>query len=306
MDIKKECLSLYPTNKQTLYNMEALNLEQIIINNQAKSNEEIALEFNVSKFAVSAKRTWLIRQGKIEGTFKPKAPKKERKDSVLNAISKLNKKVESLIATNTYTNADGIEKENCRNKMATMIDESGVDGTILTMPHIACRIEKKILALNGNFDFIGVEKNVETHKAMSRTIRQENLPIVPYKGNMSDKIYGAMRESYAHLILDYCGFLSTHNLEIQYAMQNKLVPIGGTIHITFAKNLRASGGVHDIVKDLTKTKVTNGNTDLRCESEVAIRSFFDKVCGFDYELVEIHYYSDTKTKMCLVQIKRIA
>ena len=70
--------------------------------------------------------------------------------------------------------------------------------------------------------------------------------------------------------------------------------------------MRASGGVHEIVKDLTKTKVTNGNIDLRCESEVAIRSFFDKVCGFDYELVEIHYYNDTNTKMCLVQIKRIA
>ena len=294
------------SNKQTQYIMENLTLEQIIINNQAKSNEEIALEFNVSKYAVSAKRTWLIRQGRIEGTFKPKAPKKVRKDNVLNALSKLNKKVDKIIATNTYTNADGIEKENCRVKMATMINDSEVEGTILTMPHIACRIEKKILALNGNFNFIGVENKAETHRAMSRTIRQESLPIVPYKGNISDKIYGAMRESYAHLILDYCGFLSTYNLEIQYAMQNKLVPINGTIHITFAKNLRASGGVHEIVKDLTKTKVTNGNIDLRCESEVAIRSFFDKVCGFDYELVEIHYYNDTNTKMCLVQIKRIA
>jgi len=289
--------------------METLNLEQIVIENQAKSNEEIALEYNVSKYAVSAKRTWLIRKGTIQGEFKPKSwekPKKERKDSILSKLNKLNKKVETLIATNTYTNADGIEKENKRDKMATMINDSGVVGTILTMPHIACRIEKKILALNGCFDFIGVEKNVETYKGMSRTIKKEGLPIVPYKGNMSDKLYGAMRETYAHLILDYCGFLSTHNLEIQYAMQNKLVPINGTIHITFAKNLRQSGGVHDIVKGLTKTKVTNGNTDLRCESEVAIRSFFDKVCGFDYELVEIDYYNDTKTKMCLVQIKRIA
>jgi len=313
LDIKKECLSLYPTNKQTLYNMEALNLEQIIINNQAKSNEEIALEFNVSKFTVSAKRTWLIRQGKIEGTFKPKAPKKERKDSVLSALSKLNKKVESLIASNTYSNVDGIEKDNCRVKMATKIVESGVYGTILTLPHIACKMEKKILAMDENFDFIGVERNVETYKAMNRTIKKENLPIVPYRGNISDKIYGALRESYAHLILDYCGVLSTFNLEIQYALQNKLVPIGGTYHITFMKNLRASGGVHDIVKDLSKTKVTNGNLDTRSESEVAIRSFFDKVCGFDYELEEIHYYRDidtekgtNKVEMCLVQIKRIA
>lgn len=294
------------SNKQTQYIMENLTLEQIIINNQAKSNEEIALEFNVSKYSVSAKRTWLIRQGRIEGTFKPKAPKKVRKDNVLNALSKLNKKVDKIIATNTYPNADGIEKDNCRVKVSTMIDDSKVEGTILTLPHIACKTEKMILALNGNFDFIGVERNVETYKAMSRTIRQESLPIVPYKGNISDKIYGALRESYAHLILDYCGVLSTFNLEIQYALQNKLVPIGGTYHITFMKNLRASGGVHEIVKGLSKTKVSNGNADYRCESEVAIRSFFDKVCGFDYELVEIHYYNDTNTKMCLVQIKRIA
>ena len=79
------------------------------------------------------------------------------------------------------------------------------------------------------------------------------------------------------------------------------------------KNLRQNGGTHEIVKVLSKTKVTNGNLDTRSESEVAIRSFFDKVCGFDYELVEIHYYRDIdtekgtkKVEMCLVQIKRIA
>lgn len=293
--------------------METLNLEQIVINNQAKSNEEIALEFNVSKYAVSAKRTWLIRQGTIQGTFKTKAPKKVRKDNVLKELSKLNKKVDKIIAKNTYSNEDGIEKDNCRDKISIMINDSDVYGTILGLPHIACKMEKKILALNSNFDFIGVERNVETYKAMNRTIKKENLPIVSYRGNISDKIYGAMRESYAHLILDYCGVLSTFNLEIQYAMQNKLVPIGGTMHFTFMKNLRQNGGVHEIVKGLSKTKVTNGNLDTRSESEVAIRSFFDKVCGFDYELVEIHYYRDidmdkgtNKVEMCLVQVRRIA
>ena len=55
------------------------------------------------------------------------------------------------------------------------------------------------------------------------------------------------------------------------------------------------------------TIVTNGNLDLRCESEVSIRTFFDKVCGFDYDLEEIFYYKDKgKVPMVLIQIKRIA
>ena len=293
--------------------METLNLEQIIKENPTKTNKELAIAFNVSVFKISAKRSWIEKGIKNSAPTKKVGTLRERKDSVLKELNKLNQKVDDLIATNTYSNVDGIEKENCRVKMATKIVNSGVYGTILTLPHIACKMEKKILAMDENFNFIGVERNLKTYMAMNKTIREENLPIVSYKGNISDKIYGAMRESYAHLILDYCGVLSTFNLEIQYALQNKLVPIGGTYHITFMKNLRASGGVHDIVKDLTKTKVSNGNLDTRSESEIAIRSFFDKVCGFDYELEEIHFYRDidtekgtNKVEMCLVQIKRIA
>ena len=68
--------------------MKTLNLEEIVINNSNKSNEEIALEFNVSKYAVSAKRTWLIRKGIIQGDYKPKTTinKKERKENVLNKL----------------------------------------------------------------------------------------------------------------------------------------------------------------------------------------------------------------------------
>lgn len=238
-----------------------------------------------------------------------KTTRVKRTDDLLNKLDLLTKSVDRL--TNTYSNANGTQKNGCRIKIKDKIINSGVYGTILTLPHIACVIEKMILAEKNSYNFIGVERDEATFNAMRRTIKAEKLPIMAYKGSICDKIYGMERETYGHLILDYCGFLATISKEIQYTLQNKLVPVNGTIHITFAKNFRGYNHLHDKIR--TNTKVTNGNTDLRCESEVSIRTFFDKVCGFDYELEEIFYYRDkdletgkNKAPMCLVQIKRIA
>jgi hypothetical protein len=232
-----------------------------------------------------------------------KATISERTNSILNRLDKLENAIEK--SKNTYSNENGIEKQGCRFKIEHKITTSNVYGTILTLPHIACLIEKMILAKSKSFNFIGVERDDKTFTEMKKTIKKDKLAILPYKGNISDKIYGMERESYAHLILDYCGLLTTISKEIQYTLHNKLVPIGGTIHITFAKIFRGQRHIHDKVR--TNTIVTNGNKDERCESEVAIRTFFDKVCGFDYDLEEIYYYKDKgRTPMVLVQIKRIA
>lgn len=239
-----------------------------------------------------------------------KSTTKERTNDLLNKLDLLTKSVDKL-TKNTYSNVNGTHKQNCRNKITEKIVNSGINGTILTLPHIACTIEKMILSKKNSFNFVGVECDDNTFVEMKRTIKQEKLPIMPYKGKISDKIYGVERETYGHLILDYCGFLATYSREIQYALNNKIIPINGTIHITFAKNFRGYNFLHDKIR--ANTIVTNGNLDKRCESEISIRTFFDKVCGFDYELEEIYYYQDKdfetnkkKARMCLVQIKRIA
>ena len=292
--------------------METLNVKQVILANPNKSNRELAEMLNVSVPKISCNRNWLVRKGEIENTTTPiKKSKSERTNDALSRLEVIANKVENAEisyvnkASNTYTNANGSQKQVCRKKIQKRIIESSVRGLILTLPHIACTIEQMILEHSKSFSFIGVERDDKTFIEMKKTIRRNKLPILAYKGSIADKIYGVERDTYGHLILDYCGFLATARQELIYAMRNKIVAVGGTIHVTIMKNFRGHQHIHDKVR--ANTIVTNGNLDLRCESEVSIRTFFDKVCGFDYELEEIFYYQDKgKVPMVLVQIKRVA
>jgi hypothetical protein len=277
--------------------METLKVQQAILANVNKSNKEIAELLNVSVPKISCNRNWLIRKGLVENTTE--STPKSRKERIGQLVGKIDK------TTNTYTNANGSQKQVCRTKIERKVIESEVRGLILSLPHIACTIEQMILRHSKSFSFIGVEREEKTFNELKKTIRKNKLPILAYKGNIADKIYGVERDTYGHLILDYCGFLATAKQEIIYAMQHKIVCVGGTIHITLMKNFRGHQHIHDKVR--ANTIVTNGNVDLRCESEVSIRTFFDKVCGFDYDLEEIFYYQDKgKVPMVLIQIKRIA
>jgi hypothetical protein len=289
--------------------------EKIVNEYTTKSLRNIAREVGLSAQKVSANYTWLVRKGLIDPTLRLV----EIEEQVKKTVSKLDK-MESRFAQlekialgdNTYNNTDGIEKENGRTKIVNRVTTSGLTGTILTLPYMYCKLEKQILGVTSNYDFLGVEREEATYKAMKQRILIDELPIETYKGSISDKIYEAPREGYAHAILDYCGILSTFNREIEYFLREKLIPIKGTLHVTFSVNLRANGGNHDRVKELGNV-INNSPTDLRSASEIAIRSFFDKVTGFDYRIDELYFYRDTnektnkeKTQMCLVQITRVA
>lgn len=280
----------------------------VLANYKEKSVKEMALELGIGTMKVSNAYSRLVIEGFVEK--KGGNTKQAKRLLTLESVNtKLDKLIEAVQETNTYNNSQGVEKQICRNKIVDKIQGSG---TILSLPFFTCEIEKMILAKSETFDFVGVERDAKTYRAMTKTIKNDGLPIKPYHGEIKDKIYGVGRETYAHIILDYCGMLSTVNYEIEYCLREKLVPVGGTIHITFSKNLRISGGVHERVKSLSQT-VTNSVDDLRESSEVAIRSYFDKVTGFDYRLDEIYFYRDVDTKtgnhktpMVLVQITRIA
>jgi len=258
----------------------------------------------IANFAV------LKRYGHVDKDIKLIKAKIEKKISI--AESKLDILINKAINKSNYKNTNSFVKNTIRLLILKSIKESGISGTILSLPSFECKLEEMICNEISNVTFIGVEKYKDTFNAMTKISKSKNLPIVPYYGLVSDKIYGSIRESYAHLILDYCGMLSSFNYEIEYALKEKLVPIKGTIHLTIAKNQRQKGGVHTRVKDLANTMVVNGNSDTRTESEIMIRSYFDKVCGFDYVINRIHYYKDVNSdgnntmEMCYVQIERIA
>ena len=225
--------------------------------------------------------------------------------SHLNRIStKLDKAMDKGFKTpkNAYNNADGTNKQFAREKMIRYIVDSLVEGIVPTLPHTNWFIESSIAKVRNMF-FIGIERDHKTFLAMRRILKTLKLNGEAYRGDMSDKIFGVLENTYAHIILDYCGQLPTFAKEIEYALNNDIVKIGGIIAITFGKPIRGQNGMFEVIGNLGRIK-SNVIADNRCMSEKATQSYFDKITGFNYELVEIFDYQDTYP-MTLVIIKRI-
>lgn len=260
-------------------------IQKYILANYGKiTNEEIATNLGIKKSKVSGSIAALKRTGKIEHKAVGKKAKKK-------------------VSTNTYSNADGENKQRARIKMENAVTTSGVTGTILTLPHIGCTIEKMILIRNKNMDFVGCEIDKPTYNGMVNTVRKQQLPIKTHFGAISEQIYGVDSDTYAHMILDYCGSIVSVDKEVRYTFQNDLVKVGGTVSITFSK--RGHTDPNNIIKQLAQT-VSNNEADKRGEMERGVEAYFNRVIGFNYAITEIFSYKDDgKGAMMMVQVKRI-
>jgi hypothetical protein len=198
-----------------------------------------------------------------------------------------------VITKNTYSNSDGLNKEFARLKMATYILDSNSVGLVLTLPHIKWSIEKKILNVNPNYTFLGVETELDTFIEMKATAKNEKLPSKCYNGLLSDKMYGKHEDTYTHIIADYCGGIAKHSKEIEYALRNNIIKRGGIFAITIGKAIRGKGKNSDFIMSLGAT-VNNYDKDPRCDSDRAIEAFFNRNIGNDYEFLEIFNYTDKK------------
>jgi hypothetical protein len=209
---------------------------------------------------------------------------------------------------NSFGNSKGLNKQRARVKMVNPIETSGVTGTILTLSHIACTLEKMVMSVTKGNNFLSCETDRVTYNGMRRTIRDGNLPFATHFGSISDKIYGVAENTYAHLLLDYCGMITTFAKEVQYAINNDIIKVGGTMSITF--NKRGCSDTDNFIKRLAGTTHNNTN-DKRGEMERGVEAYFNKIIGWNYELVEIFNYSDVKVSgvkgapMMVVIIKRI-
>ena len=266
--------------------------EVIRLFNEQTLNKDIAKRLNISKKTV----------GRIKSAMK---------NSCMTTPKKVvTKTVNTNVSVNPYNNVKGVNKEIARNKMAKYIVDSNVEGTIPTLCHIDATIEKKILAHNENYNFIGIERDLETFNAMKKTIKNENLPIKAYRGDFSDKIYGAKENQFAAILGDYCGELPTFASEVEYAVSNKIVKVGGIMALTFGKPIRSKCLKSDSIFKLGAF-ITNDNENvIRSQSDKAIEGYFQRLIGFDFDLVEIFNYFDDKGKgkgypMVLVILKRI-
>jgi hypothetical protein len=270
-------------------------IQKALIANPELDRQVLAEKFNVSRSTVGANYTILIRQGKI-------IRKVEEKIKSVADVYQLAKEKKD----NSYTNHNGANKEIARVKMANYVTDSGVIGCIPTLPNTDWVIEQKIAKVLPEVDFIGAECEPNTFDTMKLNLKKLTLNAKTHFGKIGELIYGKIENTYAHLILDYCGMLPTFSKEIEYAINNDVIKVGGIIAITFGKPLRGSDNQSEKIKGLAPIN----NEDTRCMSDRAVESYFAKITGWNYEVKEIFYYTDKKDKgkgypMILAIIKRI-
>jgi hypothetical protein len=202
-----------------------------------------------------------------------------------------------------FTNKKGVGKVKARKIMVDAITAIKLNNNfILTLPSDTCQIERDLLVQSKKFTFLGVEKDTDTYWAMVTKILKYRLPITAFNGTMGAKIAEAKTNQYGHLILDYCGQLPTFSDEIMLALRNNIVEVNGTISITLNKRLSGEEG-RNFANFLLKL---NPQNDFKiCEYEHLVRTFINRIGGYNYAIEKVFSYNDTNA-MILVILRRIA
>lgn len=222
-------------------------------------------------------------------------------DDITNVIENFRRRTEK----NTYGNHKGLNKDIARSKWVKYIIESGLVGKLPSLMNTEVSGEREILNALPDMEIFGVECHKPTLNNLRQVIRKANLPIETKFGFVHEFMYGVESDTYAHMILDYCGCLSTKTKELEYTINNNLVQVGGYIALTIKREIRQTNS--DNAKrllSLTNTISNVGIYDNVTDSEKLNEIYVQKLLGFNYQLVEVFNYRDT-TNMTLFMIKRI-
>jgi hypothetical protein len=285
-------------------------IKDFIIKNKEKSVQEISDILGLSMATIRANRAWLVRDKIIEKTavtIKGKASIK--KETALKKFAETVNKLGGIYdkirteTNNSYTNKKGEKKKDARLIMTHHVSTSGVYGVVGTLPHEEWEIEQMIEAIAPGNSYLGVERDLATHKIAKsnlRKLKKTGFIGSTHFGDISQIIYGKNEGTYGHLLLDYCGNLVTFRKEIEYAINNNLLQVNGVMAVTISKPIRGKDADSNWLLDLAPLN----NADPRCASERAIETYFSKVTGFNHQVVEYFFYRD-KYPMALVIIKRV-
>jgi len=306
---------------KTITSEEILTNEQIndyiISNYKDKTNTEMALELGVlSKYEVSAKASWLQRRGVINLAYAKNNRGKyvAKKERVENVISFNNCVIENVTVNNgnfpekkqgEYRNGEGENKKQAKKIMQEYIIASNIQGHIGTLTNLYIDMETAIYNAMPNCFFTAVESELRVFEQMRRKFKKCGLPIKCKHGYFSSILYGQNSNTYAHLIMDYCGDLPKIAKELEYTIDNNLVGVGGIIALTTTKiNRRGSGEMWDFITSLSEDKTINKDKDFRCNTEIQNERFLYSILGKNYKIIEVFTYTDTYP-MTLTIIKRI-
>jgi hypothetical protein len=201
-----------------------------------------------------------------------------------------------------YTNHTGVKKNEARLKIYEAIRKHISKSDILSLPSDNPVIENYIHKnISSGFGFDLVEYCPKVFKKLLAKLMDVDFTVNNiHKGAIANRIYKAVENQYAHLVLDYCGVLPTFAEEILYAIQNNIVEVNGSISVTLSKN--GIGNKGTIIQDCN-----NSTPNFWCapkETDNGIMTFFLKACGFNYVIEQYFPYHDTSA-MVLIVIRRV-
>lgn len=277
-------------------------IKEVILLKDGRTNKEIANDLGVSSMRVSSNYSYLSNNGLVPKLSLIKDKTKKIKSKLDGVTSKYKQKM----LLNTYSNSDGVNKQNARDKMEVAVLKSQLfEKPILTLPFKECKFEMQLLKnISSNLRFLGCEKDNDTYNNMLLTIAKNNLPISTHKGLIGEVINEARENQFGNLILDYCGQFASIFADIKTAMDNKIVCVKGTICIT--ANKRIAGGTFDIYEQMEKLNPkSNLDEETRCVH--TMKTFISRVGGFNYSIEEVFDYNDGRGKnMVLIIVRRLA
>lgn len=276
----------------------------VLENGSKMTNDKMAKKLRVPLRRIGAcvahiKRGKLVKKNFFVADQRPKEiVKKVKKEKVAKDKYIIGK----------YKNHDGENKHLARNKMINAIVKGGLlMGKILSLPAEFCKLELRILQeVSNKFVFDLCEHDTEVYSRLLRNVLENNILTTSIQRcEISEIIDKARQDEYSHLILDYCGNFNTHHLELDRAMTNKIVKVGGIIAMTFSQR-DTNCFILNEMNRINPPK--NGET----RTFSAVKTFVDLVCEkIDANGSEKHYevekpfsYHDSSPMMLLI-IKRI-
>lgn len=218
----------------------------------------------------------------------------------------------------TYSNSDGLYKDVARWKIVEAIKNGKLQNRrILSLPADNCTIEGYLFEkVSKKINFVLCENNEQVYKKLLMNIinSKTRIPHSILSGSIGDEIYRSKENDYTDLILDYCGQIGTYHKEIEHAIKNNIVCVGGTISITL--NKRISGGINggynmEFIEEMEKLNPNFDKKEGESRTEPAVMTFLNRVCGMNYRIVEKYSYRDDgedkrRSPMILVIIRRVS
>lgn len=203
----------------------------------------------------------------------------------------------------TFTNVKGENKEIARNYIADAIKNTKrKSGEVLSLPAGDALIEKKLYKFNKSLTYTLCERDKDEFEKLMDNCRNTFLHHSKfYNTNISNVLLSSERNQYLHIILDYCGTISTFSWDIERVFEKGLLQVGGTLSITLSKR----GCNEDFVESIEKRHRLNSNLPYFERVERATLYFLE-VCArlYDFERVTYFPYKDSRLEMMLFIYRR--